>query len=104
MSELYSDLQCGLSKDHILKEPIALSCGHCICRDCITYHIKIKCKICGVETNRSELQVEKESTPAQKRIKTILSGLFADLEMRATDGINKLKSLIPLYNHVFKNV
>ena len=107
MSELFSGLQCGSTNDHVVKEPINLSCGHCICKLCVPDQTVIICKICNAETSRSELKVnvlnrlkknlsglfETVSTLFQKRIKTNLSGLFDDLEKRATDEINKFKSL-----------
>ena len=93
MSEL-NDLQCGLSNDHVVKEPISLSCGHCICKQCVPdiQEAKIKCKICSIETDKSELKVNIESVPIKNSIKRCLSGLFDDLEKRATDGINSFKS------------
>ena len=91
MSE-FSDLQCGLTNDHVVKEPSTLSCGHFICKKCVPDQAKIKCKICSIETDKSELRVDMESVPTKNIIKMCLSGLFDDLEKRATDGINSLKS------------
>ena len=72
MSELYSDLKCGLTNDHIVKQPISLICGHCICKTCITeQQSKIQCKICNVETNKSELRVDRESSLVKNSIKGI---------------------------------
>ena len=91
MSE-FNDLQCGLTNDHIVREPISLSCGHSICIKCVSDQVKIKCKICSIETDESELRVDSEPAPI-KRIKLCsLSGLFDDLEKRATDGVNSIKS------------
>ena len=92
MTESCSDLKCGLTNDHVVKEPISLLCGHFICKKCFHDRIKIECKICSIETNRLELQSITESAPAIKRIKTNLDGLFDDLEKRATDEISKFKS------------
>ena len=88
MSE-FSDLQCGLSNDHIVREPISLACGHCIYKKCVSDQIKIQCRICSEETDKSNLQMNKEPVPI-KRMK--LSELFDDLEKRATEGINSFKS------------
>ena len=35
MNDLFSELHCGLKNDHVAKEPITLSCGHCICKQCV---------------------------------------------------------------------
>ena len=92
MSELLSDLQCGLTTDHIVKEPISLSCGRCICKKCLKDQNKIKCEICSIETDKSKLEIDIESVPIKNSIKRCLSGIFDDLEKRATDGISSFKS------------
>ena len=99
MSQLFRELLCGLTNDHIVKEPIRLSCGHCICKTpCLTdSQNKIKCKICSVETNKSELKFDLASLdPIKKMIKSSLSGLFEELEKRATYDIDSFKSWIHL--------
>ena len=88
----FSDLKCGLTNDHVVKEPISLSCGHSICKKCVPNQAKIKCNICSEETDKSELRVDMESVQIKNIIKSSLSGLFDDLEKRATDGINSFKS------------
>ena len=91
MSE-FSYLQCGLTNDHIVEKPIILLCGHNICKKCVPDQAKIKCKICSVEMNKSELRVDMESVPIKNSIKRCLSGLFDDLEKRATDEMDSFKS------------
>ena len=91
MSEL-NDLQCGLSNDHVVKEPISLSCGHCICKQCVPDQSKIKCNICSEETDKSELRVDMESAPIKRKKLSSLSELFDDLEKRATEEISSFKS------------
>ena len=81
MSEFLRDLYCGLSNDHIVKEPITLTCGHSICKQCVHDQVKIKCKICS-----------EESALNKTMIKSSLSGLFEELEERATNEINLFKS------------
>ena len=48
----FNDLKCGITDDHIVREPISLSCGHCICKNCVPdiQEANINCKICSVET------------------------------------------------------
>ena len=92
MSALLRELYCGLTNDHVVQEPISLSCGHCICEACVPDQVKIKCKICNEETDKSKLEMNKESALVKNSIKSCLSGLFDDLEKRTTDGINSFKS------------
>ena len=94
MSELLTeeDLNCGLTNDHIVKEPISLSCGHCICTQCVPDQVKIKCKICSEETDKSKLEINTKSVLVKTIIKSSLSGLFEELEKRATNEINSFKS------------
>ena len=73
MSELLRELYFGLTNDHIVKDPISRSCGHIICKQCIPEQVKIKCKICSIETespsiNLSELFEELE----KRRMRSIL--------------------------------
>ena len=92
MSDLFSDLKCGIASDNEIETPISLSCGHYICKTCVPNSTFIICKICSLITHWSELQFDFESVPIKKRDKKCLSGLFDDLEKRATDEINKFKS------------
>ena len=93
MSEIFNQLYCGLTNDHIVREPISLSCGHCVCKTpCLTDQSRIKCKICTIETDESELRVGRESITIEKMIKSYLSPLFEELEKRAKNEINSFKS------------
>ena len=90
MSEILKQLYCGLTNDHIVREPISLSCGHCVCKTpCLTDQSRIKCKICNLEI---KLENHVESIPMKKMIKSYFSPLFEELEMRATNQINSFKS------------
>ena len=92
MSEIISKLFCAQINDHVVKDPISLSCGHIICKQCVPDQVKIKCKICRGETDKSILDINKESAFAKIMIKSSLSGLFEELEKRATNEINSFKS------------
>ena len=92
MSEIFSELYCGLTNDHVVKEPINLSCGRCICKQCIPDQVKVKCKICSIETDILSLQINTESALVVSLIKFSLSGLFDELEKRAANEINSFKS------------
>ena len=83
MSEILRQLYCDLTNDHIVREPISLSCGHCVCKTpCLTDQSRIKCKICNLET---KLENHVESIPIKKLIKSYLYPLFEELEKRATN-------------------
>ena len=99
MSELLreEDLNCGLTTDHIVKEPISLSCRHSICFPCVPDQDKIKCKICSIETDKSKLEINTESVLDKKIINSSLSGLFEELEKRATNEINSFKSWVHFF-------
>ena len=92
MSEFIRELNCALTNDHVVKEPISLSCGHCICEACVPDQVKIKCKICSEETDKSKLEINTKSVLVKTIIKSSLSGLFEELEKRATNEINSFKS------------
>ena len=83
MSE-FSDLQCGLTNDHIVREPISLECGHTICKKRVNDQVKVECKICNEETDKSELRLDSESVPIKRMKLSSLSESF--------DRINSFKS------------
>ena len=94
--ELYPDLLCASSNDHIVKEPITLDCSHGVCKTCIPKNNnklnwkirwKIECKICG--TNQ---QITKnENILMNKLIGMSLSGLFDALKKQMSEEIRKYK-------------
>ena len=94
-NEMYSELTCASSKDHIVKDPIHLVCGHCICRSCLPNHAneKIECIICGQITDK-DLKNEKESILIKRMIKMCLPGLLSEIEKQTIKGINKFKSIL----------
>ena len=92
MSELLRELYCGLTDDHIVKEPISLLCGHSICKHCVPDQVKIKYKICSEETDESSIKINTESASIKTNIKSSLSGFFEELEKHATNEKNSLKS------------
>ena len=92
MSELSRELYCGLANDHVVKEPISLSCGHSVCKQCVPDQLKIKCKICSEKTDKCKLEISTESSPIKRMKLSDLSGLFEELEKRATNEINSFKS------------
>ena len=94
MSEILRQLYCDLTNDHIVREPISLSCGHCVCKTpCLTDQSRIKCKICNLETN---LENHVESIPIKKLIKSYLIHCLNNCrkEGRRTRSFNlKVRSL-----------
>ena len=98
----FRDLQCSLATDHVVKEPISLPCGHCVCKNCFPDQTIIICKICSIETDKSELlKVNRESDPIENIVKRPLSALFDDLEKQTTDRTNSFKSCILIFSRKF---
>ena len=54
-------------------------------------------KICSIETDKSSLEINNEAVSTIKMIKSSLTGLFDELEKRATNEINSFKSWIHLF-------
>jgi hypothetical protein len=88
LNEIFSQLKCALTNDHIVREPIHLCCGHCICKLCIPIIDKIECQICGFVTNKN-LRNENESILINAMIKFHLAALYDDLEKKKTEQIEK---------------
>ena len=92
LNEIFQQLKCALTNDHIVREPIHLGCGHCICKLCIPIIDKIECQICGVVTNKN-LRNESESILINAMIKFHLAGLYADLEEKTTKQLTKFNGI-----------
>ena len=87
-NELYTDILCASSKDHIVKEPITLACSHGVCKSCLPKGSNtIVCKICG---NKQKI-IAHENIFMKKFIERNLSGLFDKLEKLMNEEIRKLK-------------
>jgi hypothetical protein len=90
-------LECAISIDnHIVMESIPLSCGHCICKQCIPESYSFNCKLCN-KLNEIDLSNCKESFTTKCLFDTYLSDLFELLEERMKISVKKLKSLINAY-------
>ena len=90
LSELYTDLLCASSKDHILQEPINLACSHCVCKSCLPIESEIvECKICGIEQKITS----NENTLMKKLLKINLPELFDKLEKQMSEEIRSLKGI-----------
>lgn len=88
-------IQCAISHDkHIVMNPITLSCGHPICKDCIPFDDKfnlIKCLTCN-EFNSHNLLNQKESKATKGLLKLHLNDLFEMIKERFTESIEQLKN------------
>ena len=88
LSELYTDIICALSKDHIVKEPITLACSHGVCKSCLPKESDtIDCKICGTEQKIND----NENVFMKTSIERNLPGLFEKMENQISEEIRQLK-------------
>lgn len=107
--DILQTLQCGLSNDdHILMQPVSLSCGHSVCKKCIPLNFNYdgvetgcgtihneqinKCKLCGKQ-NTINLNQMNESQPVKQLLKLYLNDLFQMLEERFDESIKSLKGI-----------
>ena len=63
---------------HVCKDPIALSCGHCICQDCIPAdpNAQLNCNTCD-SLNQNNLRESKVSSATQHLIRENMKELLA---------------------------
>ena len=88
LNELYTDILCASSKDHIVKEPITLACLDGVCKSCLPKGSdKIECNICGTEQKINT----NENIFMKKLIERKLPELLNNLEKQMSDQIKKLK-------------
>jgi hypothetical protein len=87
---------CAISNNHIVKDPVFLSCQHFICNSCLTSlsinNIKLECQICGNMISES-LVKQKDSEILKDLINMSLNDLFNQLEENTTKELNKFKSI-----------
>jgi hypothetical protein len=77
-------LECSNSNEykHIAKDASTLSCGHLICKECLSPETLLRCGICGqLNTIKHDmLKRAKESFPIQYLLNTNLPNLLKNLE------------------------
>jgi hypothetical protein len=91
--EIIHSITCAISNDnHIVKYPLALSCGHSICHNCagVTDKMQIRCKLCN-QINRINLDDLSESKAAKQLIKVHFNQLFIVIEERFEKSLDQLK-------------
>jgi hypothetical protein len=92
--DILQTLQCGLSiDDHIIMQPIALSCGHSACKKCIPVLDDLesnKCKLCG-KINKTDSNIMNESQPVKQLLKIYFDDLLAMVEIRFEESVCNLK-------------
>ena len=89
-NQLFNDITCASSKDHIVKEPITLACSHGVCNSCLPKDsYTIECKICGTEQKMNNNQ----NVFMKKLIERNLPELFDKLEKQMSKEIRELKGI-----------
>lgn len=90
-------LECSNSHEfkHIAKDASTLSCGHLICKECLSPVTLLRCGICGqLNTIKYEmLKRAKESLPIQYLLNTHLPTLFKNLEESCLNSFEDFKGL-----------
>lgn len=93
LKQLIEMLRCASlgDDDHICREPITLSCGHYVCKQCIAVDIAMFCRICG-EKNKANLAEMKESSVVKLSIQTNIDALISMTKYKFRDSLSFLQS------------
>lgn len=97
--ELKNALTCAKSEDfrHIVDDPVTLSCGHFICKECLPFNNMISLVCCKCEkTNEFNLDTLRNAIPveiAKIVVTNAYSELFLDLYNRYEICYNLFKGL-----------
>ena len=88
------DFICALSNDeHFVKQPILLSCTHCICKKCaLIAQSTIKCTICG-NINNIDFNCVEESTEIRLEIQNNLKPMLQTIANKIKKAIKKIKGV-----------
>ena len=95
--------ECAIAIDkHFLNKPIALACGHHICKECIPTKIEnqnqsIKCNICNTITVK-DLSNDNESKLFQSAFQFKINELFGVVEASFKRSLTEYKGLISFLN------
>lgn len=93
----HAEFECALSLDkHFLRQPIHMTCGHAICKQCLSNNANtqlLKCNICS-QINKTDLNEFNESIIANKAFLTIIDQLATILNNQAAKSIEIFKSLL----------
>ena len=95
------EFECALSTDkHFLYQPIALACGHCVCKSCIPIDRfkHIKCNICSKKTLR-DIRNDEESVLSKKAFQLSINSLFLQIEKSFAKSITHLKGNYSIRNN-----
>jgi hypothetical protein len=85
---------CAVSEDkHYFIEPIAMSCGHHLCKLCIPSNSEIVCKICN-KLNKINLKDMEVSVPCKAFLRLYLKDLVELSKQKFDESLNCLKSKI----------
>jgi hypothetical protein len=94
--EIEDETKCALCTN-LLDKPISLSCGHCVCTNCIPISNNrknscVKCKICNI-VNTYDLDRASISKSAQKLVLSKLNQTFFNIRQNFELVLNEYKSL-----------
>lgn len=100
-SEIFDKLICANSNsdsDHYLIEPVALQCGHSICKICLLESDShgrniVKCKICST-SNTVNFQKIVEFQYIKQLIRTNFSALYESAIQNSEDSLQLLSGRI----------
>ena len=99
---------CTATQDeHVCKDPIALTCGHCICQDCIPADTKVQlnCNACG-SLNVNNLRASHISLSTQSLIIENMNELLAFNKEEMRNTFERLRGemdflFLPFLNFLF---
>jgi hypothetical protein len=97
---VFKSLECCRKRkyNHFAKDASSLSCGHCICKECLPTNddVIIECDLCG-ETNHYKLDVLRKSTepyPIQFLFNDYIKGIFNETTQRLKEALNQFKGIL----------
>ena len=95
-NENFKVLKCAISdQEHFVIDPIAINCGHTICKKCVPKDDlkKIKCKICGL-VSKQDFNEPQASQGIQQLLKIYFKDIFKILESETSLKLSELKGML----------
>lgn len=93
-SKIFESLECGLSTHlkHISINPIAISCGHTVCKQCIPKNVEENITCCHCNTSQKVPIDQNESLPTKSLFTVLIDKMFEYIEDKFKNSLENLKS------------
>jgi hypothetical protein len=106
-SKILESLECAINSSlstdlrHISINPIALSCGHTICKQCIPKNKQELIVCCHCNISQQVFNDQNESIPTKSLFNIFIDKMFEYIEDKFKKSLENLKGNITIFKTIF---